>query len=366
MNDQTDPIGAAAKPYKGPESYQVEDAELFFGRDDETDQVIARILASRFTLLHAQSGAGKTSLLNARIIPGLETRGWNAFRILPQNDPIESIRAATFQYILPSPASEQFAIERAWRNLAPGNDALTLEELLSLYDCLDISNPLRRTLVRQVKLAVRSDRKVPELAISDPYFCRLLRSCIEVDVLEEHVAAVIQALQTTSSPKTTITSGTRIRELMDIFGDEAFISSHDKLLNELRVPGRDLRVFFEHLVETYGRHRTRFGLVVILDQFEEVFTRFIDPGATGSEKLGELPDWKLRWELFKQLQNLCSREISSLASPIGAAVADEKTSLPIRYVISMRDEYIAQLDPISRFVVGWEDASYHLKLLDKQ
>lgn len=61
---------AFCKPYKGPESYQVEDSGLFHGRDAEAEQLIARILSSRFTLLHAQSGAGKTSLLNARIHPG--------------------------------------------------------------------------------------------------------------------------------------------------------------------------------------------------------------------------------------------------------------------------------------------------------
>jgi hypothetical protein len=55
-----------AKPYKGSESYQVEDAEFFFGRDGEANQVIAKILSSRFSLVHAQSGAGKTSLINAQ------------------------------------------------------------------------------------------------------------------------------------------------------------------------------------------------------------------------------------------------------------------------------------------------------------
>jgi hypothetical protein len=64
-----------AKPYKGPESYETHDAKLFFGREEEAEQLRAQILASPFTLLHAQSGAGKTSLLNAKIIPGLESYG---------------------------------------------------------------------------------------------------------------------------------------------------------------------------------------------------------------------------------------------------------------------------------------------------
>src|SRR5579859_4579064 len=84
-----------SKPYKGPESYQTEDAQLFFGRDAEAEQLITKIAGLRCTLLHAPSGAGKTSLLNARIIPGLEARGWNALRILPEKNPIASVRATT-------------------------------------------------------------------------------------------------------------------------------------------------------------------------------------------------------------------------------------------------------------------------------
>src|SRR4051812_46695227 len=80
----------AHQPYKGIDNYKSHDASMFFGRDAESEQVVARILASRATLLHAQSGAGKTSLLNARVIPMLESRGHTPVRILPQDDPAAS------------------------------------------------------------------------------------------------------------------------------------------------------------------------------------------------------------------------------------------------------------------------------------
>jgi hypothetical protein len=365
LNGQTISCPATAKPYKGPESYQVEDADLFFGREAETGQLLARILASRFTLLHAQSGAGKTSLLNARIISGLETRGWNAYRILPQNDPIESIRAATFQYILPSPRAEQFAVERALLALAGDRDDLRLSELLELYDRLEVRNPLRRALVGRVSVPSSIVGKADEINLVDPYFCRLLRSCIEVEIFGEHLAAVQQAAHTTPHPNSTISADTTVSELISLLNSDDFVSSYNKLVNELNVPSRELRVFFEHLVDTYGRRRTRFGLVLILDQFEEMFTRFIDPGVTVTEFVRELPDWRLRWELFDQLEDLCVNESRRSDGAASESAEIISSPLPIRYVVSMRDEYIAQMDPIRRFATELQDSSYHLKLLEK-
>jgi putative ribosome biogenesis GTPase RsgA len=99
----TQPAEAAGKPYKGAESYQAEDAHLFFGRERESEQLLAKVLSSRLTLLHAQSGAGKTSLLNARVLPGLEGRGWGAVRVRSQNDPVEATLLAALQHVMPPP-----------------------------------------------------------------------------------------------------------------------------------------------------------------------------------------------------------------------------------------------------------------------
>src|SRR5438874_1153537 len=126
----TTPPQQENKPYKGPESYQVEDAKLFFGRDEEAHQLIAKILSSRFALFHAQSGAGKTSLLNTLVIPSLEAKGWTPVRVLPQNDPIAAAWHATLLYVLPSPQAEAVEIERALAALTCDRKDMTLRELL--------------------------------------------------------------------------------------------------------------------------------------------------------------------------------------------------------------------------------------------
>src|SRR5215212_7869575 len=68
-------------PYVGPRPFErsPEDQARFFGRSLETKQIVAMILSNPETLVYSQSGAGKTSLFNAQIIPTLEENGFQAF-----------------------------------------------------------------------------------------------------------------------------------------------------------------------------------------------------------------------------------------------------------------------------------------------
>ena len=67
-------------PYVGPRPYERRDRGNFYGRDREARELRALIVAEREVLFYAQSGAGKTSLLNAVVIPALEDKG---FHVLP-------------------------------------------------------------------------------------------------------------------------------------------------------------------------------------------------------------------------------------------------------------------------------------------
>ena len=68
------------QPYVGPRPYERYDPAPFFGRDHEADELVSLIISSWEVLFYAQSGAGKTSLLNAGAIPLLEEEG---FEVLP-------------------------------------------------------------------------------------------------------------------------------------------------------------------------------------------------------------------------------------------------------------------------------------------
>src|SRR5262245_60063929 len=74
-------VAAPAKnPYVGPRPFEEDQAEFFFGRDFEARELAALIVSERIVLLYSPSGAGKTSLLQARVLPELRRQ---KFTVLP-------------------------------------------------------------------------------------------------------------------------------------------------------------------------------------------------------------------------------------------------------------------------------------------
>ncbi len=67
-------------PYVGPYTFTREQRDLFFGRKLEARNLLALVIAERLVLFYAQSGAGKSSLINTCLIPDLEEEG---FKVLP-------------------------------------------------------------------------------------------------------------------------------------------------------------------------------------------------------------------------------------------------------------------------------------------
>src|SRR5262245_13908029 len=68
-------------PYIGPRPYERADRDLFVGRDAEIRQLLSLVIAHRIVLLYATSGAGKTSVLNAGLLPLLEEE--EGFQVFP-------------------------------------------------------------------------------------------------------------------------------------------------------------------------------------------------------------------------------------------------------------------------------------------
>jgi hypothetical protein len=74
MNTQPD------NPYVGPRSFRREEASRFFGRESEARDLLSLVISEQLVLFYAQSGAGKSSLINTSLIPSLEEKG---FEVLP-------------------------------------------------------------------------------------------------------------------------------------------------------------------------------------------------------------------------------------------------------------------------------------------
>jgi hypothetical protein len=58
-------------PYPGLRPYQADETHLFFGRDEQTLELLRRLQRSRFLAIVGASGSGKSSLVRAGLLHGL-------------------------------------------------------------------------------------------------------------------------------------------------------------------------------------------------------------------------------------------------------------------------------------------------------
>ncbi|OQW91130.1 MAG: hypothetical protein BWK79_17710, partial [Beggiatoa sp. IS2] len=98
------------RPYKGPRPYEEQDQDNFFGRESDKRILIDKILTHKLTFLFAASGVGKSSLLQAAVMPELKNspdragldviyyRDWASTPSTPV-DPLVSLKTAVQNYL---------------------------------------------------------------------------------------------------------------------------------------------------------------------------------------------------------------------------------------------------------------------------
>jgi formylglycine-generating enzyme required for sulfatase activity len=94
------------RPYPGLRAFRPQEADRFFGRDDEVATLLDRLLVrgQRFVALIGASGSGKSSLVYAGLIPKLASAQWRTVTVIPgkQRDPFLSL-ATVLEQQFPDP-----------------------------------------------------------------------------------------------------------------------------------------------------------------------------------------------------------------------------------------------------------------------
>src|SRR5262245_17400623 len=82
-------------PFPGLRPFMQEEADLFFGRDKQSAELVRRLAIRRFLVVVGTSGSGKSSLVRAGLLPSLDGgfmaeagAHWRMAILRPQNDPI--------------------------------------------------------------------------------------------------------------------------------------------------------------------------------------------------------------------------------------------------------------------------------------
>lgn len=86
-----------AAPYKFFSAYETGDHAAFFGRQEATFALLGEVLQRPLVVLHGPSGIGKTSLVNAGLVPELLSHGYLALVVTGCSDPIQALIDAVGQ-----------------------------------------------------------------------------------------------------------------------------------------------------------------------------------------------------------------------------------------------------------------------------
>lgn len=108
--DQRGPQSHGACPYRGLSAFTPQDSRWFFGRERATAALVERVhdrLGHGPLLLVARSGAGKSSLLSAGLVPALRrggfpvagADGWPVVRFTPTAHPLRELLEATVKAV---------------------------------------------------------------------------------------------------------------------------------------------------------------------------------------------------------------------------------------------------------------------------
>jgi AAA+ ATPase superfamily predicted ATPase len=87
-------------PFKFLDAFELRDRDVFFGRDEETEQLYQMVNKNRLVLVYGQSGIGKTSLIQCGLAGRYDSTDWLPIFVRRGDDFNQSFSAA-IKKILP-------------------------------------------------------------------------------------------------------------------------------------------------------------------------------------------------------------------------------------------------------------------------
>ena len=103
-------------PYRGLEPFHEDDAPLFFGRDKFADDLLQKVQANPLIAVVGPSGSGKSSVVQAGLLPRLRREGWpnktwEAVIFTPREHPFHSLAKELLPLYEPAKSQTEQIIE---------------------------------------------------------------------------------------------------------------------------------------------------------------------------------------------------------------------------------------------------------------
>lgn len=168
-------------PYPGLLPFRPEEADRFFGRDQEADDISRRIRQQNFLLVVGPSGSGKSSLVSAGVLPRLTAAGtgeWLVRTMRPDAGALQWLAGMVGDAAVPAPQDRFRESVDALLQTAPGARRLLLffdqAEAIFLLPTKD-ERELFLTLLDRLR---RVDRCVVLLAMRADFYADLMTSTL--------------------------------------------------------------------------------------------------------------------------------------------------------------------------------------------
>lgn len=320
-------------PYRGLLTFREEDADFFFGREVYQHRLVELVESQTIVAVIGASGSGKSSLVNAGLIPALrrKTNGpvWDMVRMVPNVDPLYSVAEAFVPLINPDLAG--LALERELNAVA--ND---LEKATPTTPLWGLVNAVLRQQPGTQRLLLFVDQW-EELYAN----CEKQKDCKKPTRPERFVEQLLEATSRKGSPLTVVLTVRsdfyndilRNRPLLDrIQGARLDIGPMDlaELRSAVEGPGKNVGLKFEpglsdRILKEAGDEPGSLSLLEFA--LEELWKRRDHSLLThaGYEDLGQQPDGSVQLEKTGPL----SRAIAIYAEGVCKALTpDEQQLLP--------------------------------------
>ncbi|WP_051789957.1 hypothetical protein [Streptomyces sp. NRRL S-1022] len=113
-------------PYPGLASFGSRHSRFFFGRERVVEQLRGRIAEQRFVALFGASGAGKSSVLHAGLLPSLRSGGQAVVTLTPGARPLEELAVRLAAHVATTPGC---LLREVWAD--PANLHLILRQIVT-------------------------------------------------------------------------------------------------------------------------------------------------------------------------------------------------------------------------------------------
>lgn len=305
-----------SSPFPGLASYDYDRRSSFLGREAEVPRLAMMILGRRLTVMTAGSGDGKTSLIHAGLAPSLLTDRIEVAVAEPgldKDQPFAAIGSLYLDRVFPQDGSLSSLLTRL---IARFSSATTLRKVREA--CATLTSQKRQVLLNG-KPASR-----PTSILRGGPLVSWLR---DLKLCDEYVEAAMRARFGELWPGLDAPLGMVQAVIPSASAETAPSWTPEEA-------GTQLLAELEAAVKKRQATDPEFEVVLILDQFEEVFVRLSGPDATAK----------------REAILLFALELT-------------QRPLPVRLVLSLRKEHYADLQTAFGSRLALEPSTYHLQPL---